>query len=88
MGPGPIPQTRRRDTVAAPLGTGDGSGGSATLVAPHSSLWSAKERPDPHHTATGHGEASPVAPNTLSGRDNPLGRAKNRRVEISYRSHG
>ncbi|MEU6729436.1 OmpA family protein [Nonomuraea wenchangensis] len=36
-------------------------------------------------TVEGHGEADPVAPNTLpDGGDNPKGRAKNRRVEISY----
>lgn len=37
-------------------------------------------------TATGYGEARPVAPNrTPDGKDDPVGRAKNRRVEISYR---
>jgi OOP family OmpA-OmpF porin len=35
--------------------------------------------------ARGHGEADPVAPNTQNGEDNPAGRAKNRRVTISYR---
>ncbi|WP_345350344.1 OmpA family protein [Actinoallomurus liliacearum] len=36
-------------------------------------------------TATGYGEARPVAPNrTPDGKDDPVGRAKNRRVEISY----
>lgn len=35
-------------------------------------------------TATGHGEADPVAPNTKGGKDNPTGREKNRRVEIKY----
>ncbi|GAA4224600.1 hypothetical protein GCM10022254_04420 [Actinomadura meridiana] len=34
--------------------------------------------------ATGYGEARPVAPNELDGKDNPSGRAKNRRVEITY----
>lgn len=34
--------------------------------------------------AAGHGEADPVAPNTKNGKDNPEGRAKNRRVTISY----
>lgn len=34
----------------------------------------------------GHGEADPVAPNeTEDGEDNPEGRAKNRRVEITFR---
>lgn len=36
-------------------------------------------------SARGHGEADPVAPNTEGGEDNPVGRAKNRRVTISYR---
>lgn len=36
----------------------------------------------------GRGEAEPVAPNTMAGKDNPEGRAKNRRVEIRYRSSG
>ncbi len=30
----------------------------------------------------GKGESQPIAPNTLNGKDNPAGRAKNRRVEI------
>jgi len=29
-----------------------------------------------------HGKADPVAPNTIGGRDNPAGRAENRRVEL------
>lgn len=33
----------------------------------------------------GHGEADPVAPNRKDGEDNPEGRAKNRRVEITFR---
>jgi OmpA-OmpF porin, OOP family len=32
----------------------------------------------------GHGESDPVASNTAGGKDNPAGRAKNRRVTISY----
>lgn len=37
--------------------------------------------------ATGYGEARPVAPNKKpDGTDDPTGRAKNRRVEISYQS--
>jgi OOP family OmpA-OmpF porin len=32
--------------------------------------------------ASGMGEKQPVAPNTINGKDNPEGRAKNRRVEI------
>jgi outer membrane protein OmpA-like peptidoglycan-associated protein len=34
--------------------------------------------------ATGHGEADPVAPNQLNGKDNPAGRAKNRRVTVGF----
>lgn len=30
----------------------------------------------------GKGESQPIAPNTINGKDNPAGRAKNRRVEI------
>lgn len=36
-------------------------------------------------SARGFGEANPVAPNSQSGEDNPVGRARNRRVTISYR---
>jgi outer membrane protein OmpA-like peptidoglycan-associated protein len=32
----------------------------------------------------GYGESRPVAPNARDGRDNPTGRAKNRRVEIRF----
>lgn len=35
-------------------------------------------------SARGHGESNPVAENTSGGKDNPAGRAKNRRVTISY----
>lgn len=34
-------------------------------------------------TTRGMGESQPIAPNTINGRDNPEGRAKNRRVEIT-----
>ena len=34
--------------------------------------------------ARGFGEAHPIAPNQLNGKDNPDGRAKNRRVELSF----
>lgn len=45
----------------------------------------ATSRPDLIVTVHGHGEASPVAPNTNDdGSDNPDGRAQNRRVEIVY----
>lgn len=36
--------------------------------------------------AKGYGEARPVAPNTIKGKDNPRGRAENRRVETVYRN--
>lgn len=35
-------------------------------------------------TVEGHGEKDPVAKNSTKNGDNPKGRAKNRRVEISY----
>ncbi|MFC9972676.1 OmpA family protein [Spirillospora sp. NPDC127200] len=35
-------------------------------------------------TATGHGETKPVAPNKIGDKDNPEGRAKNRRVDITF----
>jgi OOP family OmpA-OmpF porin len=38
----------------------------------------------------GKGKSQPIAPNTINGKDNPAGRAKNRRVEIEVvgtRSH-
>lgn len=34
--------------------------------------------------AAGHGEANPVAPNTRNGKDDPDGRAKNRRVTLRF----
>ncbi|MFA1545082.1 OmpA family protein [Actinomadura chokoriensis] len=34
--------------------------------------------------AQGYGETKPVAPNDQGGKDDPEGRAKNRRVEITY----
>jgi outer membrane protein OmpA-like peptidoglycan-associated protein len=36
----------------------------------------------PPMQASGRGEAEPVAPNALDGRDNPEGRQRNRRVEV------
>lgn len=42
-------------------------------------------RPDLRLRVTGHGETRPVAPNNSGGRDDPEGRAKNRRVELRYR---
>ncbi|WP_106397253.1 OmpA family protein [Actinocorallia populi] len=35
-------------------------------------------------TAHGHGEARPVEPNEINGKDNPRGRAANRRVELVF----
>lgn len=46
----------------------------------------ADARPDLDLTVKGFGEAGPVAPNTSAGKDDPEGRAKNRRVEIRYSS--
>ncbi|MWA00611.1 OmpA family protein [Actinomadura sp. LD22] len=34
--------------------------------------------------AKGYGETRPIAPNSVGGKDDPSGRAKNRRVDISY----
>ncbi|URM95729.1 OmpA family protein [Actinomadura madurae] len=34
--------------------------------------------------AKGYGETRPVAPNEQGGKDDPAGRAKNRRVEVTY----
>lgn len=41
------------------------------------------DRPDLRVTATGKGESDPVEPNESGGKDNPEGRAQNRRVEIT-----
>lgn len=41
------------------------------------------DRPDLEVTATGRGESDPVEPNERGGEDNPEGREKNRRVEIT-----
>ncbi|MGW3769101.1 OmpA family protein [Actinomadura verrucosospora] len=38
----------------------------------------------PRIEARGYGETKPVAPNEQGGKDDPAGRAKNRRVEIVY----
>ncbi|MCC2315787.1 OmpA family protein [Cellulomonas xiejunii] len=42
----------------------------------------AAARPDLVLTVTGHGSANPVAEETSDGRDDPSGRALNRRVEV------
>lgn len=41
-------------------------------------------RPDLSLEVEGYGEKQPVAPNESAGKDDPEGRAKNRRVEIRY----
>jgi outer membrane protein OmpA-like peptidoglycan-associated protein len=41
-------------------------------------------RPDLVLTVAGHGSASEVAPNQTAGKDNPGGRAQNRRVTLTY----
>ena len=44
----------------------------------------AAARPDLQFEVSGRGASSPVAPNEINGRDNPDGRARNRRVEITF----
>jgi outer membrane protein OmpA-like peptidoglycan-associated protein len=44
----------------------------------------ATDRSDLTFEVSGRGEADPVAPNTIDGRDNPDGRQRNRRVTIVY----
>lgn len=41
-------------------------------------------RPDLTTKVAGHGDKEPIEPNEKGGKDNPEGRRKNRRVEISY----
>ncbi len=41
-------------------------------------------RPDLTMTTDGKGEADPVQPNEIGGKDNPSGRAQNRRVELNW----
>jgi outer membrane protein OmpA-like peptidoglycan-associated protein len=43
-----------------------------------------QSRPDLRLTERGYGETHPVASNTSGGKDDPVGRAKNRRVEIRF----
>lgn len=43
-----------------------------------------KNRSDLKTDVKGYGESKPVEPNEKAGKDNPEGRAKNRRVEIRY----
>jgi outer membrane protein OmpA-like peptidoglycan-associated protein len=38
----------------------------------------------PRIEAKGYGETRPIAPNTAGGKDDPAGRAKNRRVDITF----
>ncbi|MDL4819640.1 OmpA family protein [Actinomadura opuntiae] len=38
----------------------------------------------PQIEAKGYGETRPIAPNTTGGKDDPSGRAKNRRVDITF----
>lgn len=44
----------------------------------------ATARPDLTLTVAGFGESKPVATNEAGGKDNPAGRAENRRVELRY----
>lgn len=46
----------------------------------------AAQRPDLRLSVKGYGESRPVAPNSSAGKDNPEGRAENRRVELRYRA--
>jgi outer membrane protein OmpA-like peptidoglycan-associated protein len=43
-------------------------------------------RPDLQFQISGRGAKEPVAPNDIDGRDNPEGRARNRRVTITFAS--
>lgn len=43
-------------------------------------------RPDLKLQVRGYGEGRPVASNTSGGKDDPVGRAKNRRVELRYQA--
>lgn len=44
----------------------------------------AKARPDTRLSVKGFGETKPIAANESGGKDNPEGRAQNRRVELRY----
>lgn len=44
----------------------------------------AAARPDLRFQVSGRGAKQPVAPNQVGGRDNPGGRARNRRVEVTF----
>ena len=44
----------------------------------------AAARPDLVLTVAGHGSTNEVAPNQTAGMDNPMGRAQNRRVTLTY----
>lgn len=46
----------------------------------------AKARPDIKLSVQGFGESKPIEANTSGGKDNPESRAKNRRVELRYKS--
>ena len=44
----------------------------------------AKARPDLDLEVSGKGESDPLVANTSGGQDDPEGRARNRRVEVSF----
>jgi outer membrane protein OmpA-like peptidoglycan-associated protein len=67
-----------RDAINVPLSRRRAQAVAAAL---------AVTRPDLVLTVAGHGSASEVAPNQTDGKDNPVGRAQNRRVTLTYAAH-
>jgi len=72
--------TGHTDSIGDPASNLRLSRGRARAVAAAVSA----ERPDLRLTTAGRGDTEPVAPNTRGGKDDPEGRALNRRVEIRY----
>jgi outer membrane protein OmpA-like peptidoglycan-associated protein len=69
------------DNVGSTVSNGTLSRARAAAVA----VVVAKARPDIRLTVAGFGEGKPVAANESGGKDDPQGRAKNRRVELRYK---
>lgn len=67
-----------RDAINVPLSRRRAQAVAAALAA---------TRPDLVLTVAGHGSANEVAPNQTDGKDNPVGRAQNRRVTLTYAAH-